>query len=141
MTAQGRAEGQARPALLAAAPNDVTPQLQRNYVSPWQLRPRELQRIKVIENAVEGRSTVTTNHMRTTAAVRVHANPPRVLGWRSLLALLLCLIAAASPTDLSRVRPGLPAPEFRLPTGDGRAFSLADFRGRNVVLVFYRGHW
>ncbi len=55
--------------------------------------------------------------------------------------MLLGLVAAITPTDLNRVRPGMAAPEFRLPTGDGRAFSLADFRGRNVVLVFYRGHW
>ncbi len=58
-----------------------------------------------------------------------------------MLTLLLGLVAAITPTDLNRVRPGMAAPEFRLPTGDGRAFSLADFRGRNVVLVFYRGHW
>lgn len=64
-----------------------------------------------------------------------------------LLALLLAVAAAAAlaqplpPTDLDRVRPGLAAPDFLLPTGDGRAFRLSDFRGRNVVLVFYRGHW
>ncbi len=49
--------------------------------------------------------------------------------------------AGLPPSDLDRVRPGLPAPDFSLPTGDGRAFSLSDFRGKNVVLVFYRGHW
>ncbi len=45
------------------------------------------------------------------------------------------------PTDLDRIQPGARAPDFLLPTGDGRAYSLADFRGKNVVLVFYRGHW
>ncbi len=46
-----------------------------------------------------------------------------------------------SPTDLNRVVAGTPAPDFALPTGDGRALTLSQFRGKNVVLVFYRGHW
>ncbi len=45
------------------------------------------------------------------------------------------------PTDLNRIVAGTPAPDFTLPTGDGRALTLSQFRGRNVVLVFYRGHW
>lgn len=46
-----------------------------------------------------------------------------------------------NPTDLGRVAAGVPAPDFTLPTGDGRTLTLSQFRGRNVVLVFYRGHW
>jgi cytochrome oxidase Cu insertion factor (SCO1/SenC/PrrC family) len=70
-----------------------------------------------------------------------------MIRWSGLRALILSLLAAAAlaqplpPTDLDRVRPGLAAPDFLLPTGDGRAFHLSDFRGKNVVLVFYRGHW
>jgi len=45
------------------------------------------------------------------------------------------------PTDLNRIQVGRPAPDFALPTGDGRMLSLSDFRGKNVVLVFYRGQW
>jgi cytochrome oxidase Cu insertion factor (SCO1/SenC/PrrC family) len=45
------------------------------------------------------------------------------------------------PTDLDRIKVGQRAPDFVLPTGDGRTLSLSEFRGRNVVLVFYRGHW
>ena len=46
------------------------------------------------------------------------------------------------PTDLDRVRVGQPAPDFTLEDSDGKSISLADYRGkRNVVLVFYRGHW
>jgi hypothetical protein len=45
------------------------------------------------------------------------------------------------PTDLARIQSGSAAPDFNLPTGDGRAFTLSGFRGRNVVLVFYRGQW
>ena len=35
------------------------------------------------------------------------------------------------------IEPGSPAPDFTLPDQDGNSVSLADFRGRNVVLVFY----
>ncbi|MBV9313896.1 MAG: thioredoxin-dependent thiol peroxidase [Pseudonocardia sp.] len=37
----------------------------------------------------------------------------------------------------SRLRPGDPAPEFTLPDADGNPVSLADFRGRRVVVYFY----
>jgi peroxiredoxin len=35
------------------------------------------------------------------------------------------------------IEPGSPAPDFTLPDQDGNRISLADFRGRTVVLVFY----
>ena len=45
-------------------------------------------------------------------------------------------------TDLDRVKVGQPAPDFTLEDADGKNVSLADYRGKkNVVLVFYRGHW
>jgi peroxiredoxin Q/BCP len=50
-------------------------------------------------------------------------------------------LAQFSPTDLNRVVAGVPAPDFTLPTGDGRSLTLSQFRGKHVVLVFYRGHW
>jgi cytochrome oxidase Cu insertion factor (SCO1/SenC/PrrC family) len=46
------------------------------------------------------------------------------------------------PTDLERVKVGDPAPDFTLEDMTGKRLSLSDFRGRkNLVLVFYRGHW
>jgi len=36
---------------------------------------------------------------------------------------------------------GTPAPDFTLPDAEGRPVSLADFRGKNVVLVFYLLDW
>jgi hypothetical protein len=36
---------------------------------------------------------------------------------------------------------GAEAPAFSLPDQDGSLVRLADFRGRPVVLVFYRGFW
>jgi peroxiredoxin Q/BCP len=34
-----------------------------------------------------------------------------------------------------------PAPEFTLPSTEGRPVSLSEFRGRDVVLVFYCYDW
>ena len=45
-------------------------------------------------------------------------------------------------TDLERVKVGQAAPDFSLEDMTGKRISLSDFRGKkNVVLVFYRGHW
>ncbi len=46
------------------------------------------------------------------------------------------------PTDLERVAVGTMAPDFSLRTITGDTLTLSAFRGaKNVVLVFYRGHW
>ena len=46
------------------------------------------------------------------------------------------------PTDLERVSVGDPAPDFSLQALSGQVLTLSDYRGaKNVVLVFYRGHW
>jgi cytochrome oxidase Cu insertion factor (SCO1/SenC/PrrC family) len=46
------------------------------------------------------------------------------------------------PTELERVAVGTMAPDFSLLSLDGETFTLSDFLGKkNVVLVFYRGHW
>ncbi len=47
-----------------------------------------------------------------------------------------------APTDIGRVAVGTEAPLFTLDSFDRGAVDLAGFRGeKNVVLVFYRGHW
>lgn len=38
---------------------------------------------------------------------------------------------------MAALRPGMKAPDFTLPTGDGTQLSLSDFRGKKVVLYFY----
>jgi cytochrome oxidase Cu insertion factor (SCO1/SenC/PrrC family) len=44
--------------------------------------------------------------------------------------------------DLARVALGTVAPDFSLNSLSGEVETLSDFRGeKNVVLVFYRGHW
>ena len=46
------------------------------------------------------------------------------------------------PIDLERVAVGTVAPDFSLRTITGDVLTLSAFRGaKNVVLVFYRGHW
>ncbi len=47
-----------------------------------------------------------------------------------------------SATQLERVAVGDEAPRFALESFRGDTVDLARFRGeKNVVLVFYRGHW
>ena len=44
--------------------------------------------------------------------------------------------------DLDRVQVGDEAPDFSLASLAGPVVTLSELRGsRNVVLVFYRGHW
>lgn len=38
---------------------------------------------------------------------------------------------------MTRLSPGQPAPEFSLPDADGKSVSLADYRGRKVIVYFY----
>ena len=46
------------------------------------------------------------------------------------------------PTDLERVQVGDEAPDFTLASLAGPDVTLSDYRGeKDVVLVFYRGHW
>ena len=48
---------------------------------------------------------------------------------------------AMSPYDLERVVAGSMAPDFRLQDQDGKVHQLSQYRGKNVVLVMYRGYW
>ncbi|OHU88408.1 thioredoxin-dependent thiol peroxidase [Mycobacterium talmoniae] len=40
-------------------------------------------------------------------------------------------------TDTARLQPGDTAPAFSLPDADGNPVSLADYRGRRVIVYFY----
>lgn len=81
--------------------------------------------------------------------------------WRTLTGMLLLLFVGSGlgraqgrppigpkdgptdpPTDLDRVKVGAEPPDFTLESLDGRLITLSSYRGqKNVVLVFYRGHW
>ncbi len=39
------------------------------------------------------------------------------------------------------LKPGTPAPDFRLPSTPDQLVSLSEFRGRPVILVFYPADW
>ena len=46
------------------------------------------------------------------------------------------------PTDTTRIAIGPEAPDFTLESRDGSVRTLSGYRGsKNVILVFYRGHW
>ena len=45
------------------------------------------------------------------------------------------------PAENEGLPVGIPAPDFTLPDADGNPVSLSDFRGKNVVLVFYPLDW
>ena len=46
------------------------------------------------------------------------------------------------PADTGRVAVGDPAPDFTLASYDDGALTLSNYRGqKDVILVFYRGHW
>ena len=84
-------------------------------------------------------------------------SPSIPIGRLALPALLCALAAPASlraqdlgpadghdfvGVDTSRVAVGDPAPDFTLESLEGPRVTLSDFRGRkDVILVFYRGHW
>ena len=42
-----------------------------------------------------------------------------------------------SPTLTTKLQPGTPAPDFSLRDAQGREVSLADYRGKNVIVYFY----
>ncbi|MFF2028905.1 thioredoxin-dependent thiol peroxidase [Arthrobacter sp. NPDC058192] len=42
-----------------------------------------------------------------------------------------------SATRTVKLQPGTPAPEFTLPDAAGKPVSLADYRGKNVIVYFY----
>ncbi len=95
--------------------------------------------------------------------MRSSNQPPRAACALALLALLALLapLGADGPfsaaqaqdlgpadgrelprADLERVAVGDEAPNFTLESYGGEAVELAGYRGaKNVVLVFYRGHW
>ncbi len=58
-----------------------------------------------------------------------------------VLAMLAGGQVAHSQTDLNRVVAGTVAPDFELPSAGGGNLKFSSLRGKNVVLVFYRGYW
>jgi len=40
-----------------------------------------------------------------------------------------------------KIKVGEKAPDFSLPSADGKTIKLSDFAGHNVLIDFYRGYW
>ena len=40
-----------------------------------------------------------------------------------------------------KVKVGEKAPDFALPSADGKTVRLSDYAGHNVLIDFYRGYW
>ena len=58
--------------------------------------------------------------------------------WLSICASLglVCLAAAAASAQApGELKPGDPAPLFKLEGSDGKTYSLADFKGKKVVVL------
>jgi len=58
-----------------------------------------------------------------------------------MLAFYVFVLSYGLPATEQVVRVGEPAPAFALPDQEGRTTTLDDYRGSNLVLVFYRGFW
>ncbi len=65
-----------------------------------------------------------------------------LVGWGILLlAAVSWAQKSGTPSDLNRVVAGTMAPDFELTSSAGGKLRLSSLRGKNVVLVFYRGEW
>ncbi len=61
--------------------------------------------------------------------------------WLLLLAGAAWAQKSIPASDLNRVVAGVAAPDFELVSSAGGKLKLSSLRGKNVVLVFYRGEW
>ncbi|MBI1940480.1 MAG: redoxin domain-containing protein [Acidobacteria bacterium] len=64
----------------------------------------------------------------------------RRAGCAVLAAGMLAGILNAEILSLN-VKDGDKAPDFALPSADGKTVRLSDFAGHNVLIDFYRAHW
>jgi peroxiredoxin Q/BCP len=54
-----------------------------------------------------------------------------------LLAAACVSLLAAGPVSADELKVGDKAPDFSLPGSDGKTYSLADFKGKTVVLAWF----
>jgi hypothetical protein len=58
-----------------------------------------------------------------------------------LLPLYVYVLTFQLPSDEGVVRSGEKAPAFELPDPEGKPRALAEFAGKKILLVFFRGAW
>jgi len=58
-------------------------------------------------------------------------------------AVLLGLLSAAAQDQILplKIKVGEKAPDFRLPSADGKTVRLSEYAGHKVLIDFYRGYW
>lgn len=58
-------------------------------------------------------------------------------------AILLGPLSVAAEDQILplKIKVGEEAPDFALPSADGKTVRLSDYAGHNVLIDFYRGYW
>ena len=54
---------------------------------------------------------------------------------------LLAPISAPAHDHMPKLKVGEKAPDFSLPSADGKTVKLSEFAGHIVLVDFYRGYW
>jgi peroxiredoxin Q/BCP len=67
----------------------------------------------------------------------VPVDHPKLVAIASLVLLTVAALAYAQTQSDTRLKPGDPAPPFSLPGSDGKTHSLADLKGKTVVLAWF----
>ncbi len=69
--------------------------------------------------------------------IQPRVTPPIAKGLLLLPLLVALLTGCGGAKEVSALSVGDPAPEFTLPSADGRDVSLSDLRGRTNVLLYF----
>jgi peroxiredoxin Q/BCP len=67
----------------------------------------------------------------------VPVDHPKLVAIASLVLLTVAALAYAQTQSDTQLKPGDPAPPFSLPGSDGKTHSLADLKGKTVVLAWF----
>lgn len=80
---------------------------------------------------------LTTSETNSQTPVRSRPQWGRVAAWVGLAALLVIVFFGLQRAQHGQMKVGEPAPNFSLTTFDGQTYTLADLKGKIVVLNFW----